>query len=99
MYQEYNGFKSNSLGEIIVRRRDAVLGTKNLIGARVENKRKELGWKQKELLARLQINGLELNASALSKLEGQIRSVTDLELLIIAETLDVSLMWLLTGKE
>ena len=82
-----------------MRRRDAVLGTKNLIGARVENKRKELGWKQKELLARLQINGLELNASALSKLEGQIRSVTDLELLIIAETLDVSLMWLLTGKE
>lgn len=82
-----------------MRRRDAVLGTKNLIGARVENKRKELGWKQKELLARLQINGLELNASALSKLEGQIRSVTDLELLIIAETLDVSLIWLLTGKE
>ena len=82
-----------------MRRRDAVLGTKNLIGARVENKRKELGWKQKELLARLQINVLELNASALSKLEGQIRSVTDLELLIIAETLDVSLMWLLTGKE
>lgn len=82
-----------------MRRRDAVLGTKNLIGARVEGKRKELGWKQKELLAKLQINGLELNASALSKLEGQIRSVTDLELLIIAETLEVSILWLLTGEE
>ena len=82
-----------------MRKRDADLGDKNLIGARVEAKRKELGWKQKELLAKLQINGLELNASALSKLEGQIRSVTDLELLIISETLDVSILWLLTGKE
>lgn len=82
-----------------MRRRDAELGNKNLIGARVESKRKELGWKQKELLAKLQIKGLELNASALSKLEGQIRSVTDQELLIIAETLDVNIIWLLTGKE
>ena len=54
---------------------------------------------QKELLAKLQVRGLELNASALSKLEGQIRSVSDYELLAIAETLNSSVMWLLTGVD
>lgn len=82
-----------------MRRRDSLIGDKNLIGARVEKRRKDLGWKQKELLAKLQVRGLELNASALSKLEGQIRSVSDYELLAIAETLNSSVMWLLTGVD
>ena len=51
--------------------------------------------KQKDLLTQLQIAGIDLNASGLSKLEGQIRSVTDKELIVIAETLNVSVMWLL----
>lgn len=66
-----------------------------MIGARIEQKRKELGMKQKELLARLQINGIELNSSGLSKLEGQLRSVSDFELVAIAKALDVSVDWLL----
>jgi transcriptional regulator with XRE-family HTH domain len=82
-------------GEEKLRLRTQSLGTKNMIGARIEQKRKELGMKQKELLARLQINGIELNSSGLSKLEGQLRSVSDFELVAIAKALDVSVDWLL----
>lgn len=71
------------------------LGTKNIVGERVEKRRKEIGMKQKDLLVQLQIRGVELNASGLSKLEGQVRSVFDYELIAIADVLDVSVMWLL----
>lgn len=82
-----------------MRLRTKPLGGKNLIGARVEAARKSQGMKQKELLAQLQVRGVDLNASGLSKLEGQLRSVTDRELLALSEILNVSLLWLLTGEE
>lgn len=82
-----------------MRLRGQPLGTKNLIGARVENARRSQGMKQKELLAQLQVRGVDLNASGLSKLEGQIRYVTDTELLALSQILGVSVMWLLTGEE
>ena len=82
-----------------MRLRSQPLGTRNLIGARVEQARKNQGMKQKELLAQLQVRGVDLNASGLSKLEGQLRSVTDLELLALSEILGVSILWLLTGEE
>ena len=37
----------------------------------------------------------DMNASGLSKLEGQIRFVTDFELVALADILDVSVDWLL----
>lgn len=82
-----------------MRLRSRPLGDKNLIGARVESARKDQGMKQKELLAQLQVRGVDLNASGLSKLEGQIRFVTDSELLALADILNVSVYWLLTGRE
>lgn len=82
-----------------MRLRAQPLGSRNLIGARVEETRKAQGIKQKELLAQLQVRGVDLNASGLSKLEGQLRAVTDFELLALSEILGVSLKWLLTGKE
>ena len=60
-----------------MRLRKQPIGTRNVVGARVEARRKELGMKQKELLALLQEKDIEINASGLSKLEGQIRSVPD----------------------
>ena len=77
-----------------MRLRKQALGNRNLIGARVEQARKELGMKQKELLAQLQVNGVDMNASALSKLEGQMRSVNDFELVALANILNVSVDWL-----
>ena len=53
-----------------MRLRNQPLGSKNLIGARVESARKEQGMKQKELLAQLQVRGVDLSASGLSKLGG-----------------------------
>lgn len=82
-----------------MRPRNKPLGDKNLIGFRVETARKSQGMKQKELLAQLQVRGVDLNASGLSKLEGQIRFVTDFELLALSEILNVPVVWLLTGKE
>lgn len=82
-----------------MRLRSQPLGDKNLIGARVEATRKNQGMKQKELLAQLQVRGIDLNSSGLSKLEGQLRFVTDFELLALADILNVSLLWLLTGEE
>ena len=81
-----------------MRRRKQALRTRNLIGARVEQARKGLGMKQKELLAQLQVNGVDMNASALSKLEGQMRSVNDFEIVALANILNVSVDWLL-GRE
>ena len=78
-----------------MRLRKQELGNRNLIGNRVETVRKKKGMKQKELLAQLQVNGVDMNASGLSKLEGQLRGVADYELKAIAESLNVSLDWLL----
>lgn len=80
-----------------MRLRKQALGDKNLIGKRVESARKSQGMKQKELLAQLQVKGVDMNASGLSKVEGQTRSVSDYELLAFSEILNVPVLWLLTG--
>lgn len=59
-----------------MRIRKKPLGDKNLVGARIESIRRNRGMKQKELLAQRRLRGVDLNASALSKLEGQLRTVT-----------------------
>ena len=81
-----------------MRLRKQALGNRNLIGTRVEEVRKKKGMKQKELLAQLQVRGVDMNASGLSKLEGQIRYVTDVELVALADILEVSVDYLL-GRE
>ena len=73
-----------------MRLRKQELGDRNLVGARVEAARKKKG-----LLAQLQVNGVDMNASGLSKLEGQIRFVTDVELVALADILEVSVDFLL----
>ena len=78
-----------------MRTRKQELGDKNIIGSKVEQQRKTIGMKQKDLLAQRQIRGVDLNSSGLSKLEGQLRGVADYELKAIAEVLGVSVNWLL----
>lgn len=74
------------------------LGNRNMIGARVTAARKEKGMKQNELLAQLQLAGVDISSPALSLLEGQKRPVSDYELSALADILGVSVDWLL-GKE
>ena len=59
-----------------------VIGDDNIVGQRVVALRKEQKLKQKDLLARLQVRGLNLNQSSLSALEGQRRRVSDRELVV-----------------
>ena len=78
-----------------MRKREQEIGTRNLVGAKVERLRQKTGMRQKELLAQLQVSGVDMNASGLSKLEGQIRFVTDVELVALADILEVSVDYLL----
>ena len=64
-------------------------GTKNLIGSNIVYIRKSRGIKQKELLTKLQVSGVDISASSLSQLEGQYRSAKDYEVLAVADALDV----------
>ena len=82
-------------GGAIMRVRKQELGNRNIAGARVEQRRKAIGMKQKDLLTQLQVRGVDLNASGLSKLEGQIRSINDYELIALSDVLGVSVNWLL----
>lgn len=79
--------------------RRLALGDRNLIGARVTKARKQHGMKQSELLAKLQLAGIDMSAPALSLLEGQKRPVSDIELNALANILQVSVDWLLGRNE
>lgn len=78
-----------------MRTRQQDIGDRNIVGKRVEQRRKAINMKQKELLEQLKVRGVELNPSGLSKLEGQLRRVMDYELVALADTLGVSINWLL----
>lgn len=82
-----------------MRLREQPRGDRNIIGRRVEERRKALGMRQNDLLVQLQRQGVSLNASGISKLEGQIRSVADYELVALAEVLGVSVGYLLGQQE
>ncbi len=64
-------------------------GSCNLIGKNVERLRKQQKLKQKDFIAQLQTEGLDINPTSYSKLEGQIRIATDKEVYTIAKVLDV----------
>ena len=78
-----------------MRTRKKPLGTANMIGMRVEQLRNINNMKQKDLLLQLNSKGIEMNASGLSKLEGQLRQVNDYELVALAEIFGISVTKLL----
>lgn len=66
-------------------------GNKNITGATIERMRKERGMRQFELVHQMQLRGVDINPSSLSKLEGQVRVTTDQELYTIAQIFGVSM--------
>lgn len=82
-----------------MRKREQEIGTRNLIGKKVEALRRKAGMRQKELLAQLQVRGISINASGLSKLEGQLRTVTDYELVALADVFDLTVDELLKTEK
>ena len=71
--------------------RKAKYGDKNICGANIERIRKALGMKQTILISKMQLMGVDINPSSLSKLEGQTRSATDIEIKAIATILGVTI--------
>ena len=72
-----------------MRIRKQALGTRNMVGAKIEAKRKELGMTQRQLAEKLCMSD-----KSVSKWE----RVNDYELVAIADVLGVSINWLV-GKE
>lgn len=73
---------------------------KNIIGDRVKEARHNSKPKvtQIDLLARLSVRGINLDKTAISKIEAKSRPVTDYELVSIADSLGVSILWLLNRE-
>lgn len=67
-------------------------GRANLCGERVAKMRKAMRPKcsQKKFAERLQLLGLDVDKNAIQRLEAGKRTVTDIELKIIAKALDIS---------
>lgn len=74
-------------------------GDKNISGATIERIRKERGMRQFELVHQMQLRGVDINPSSLSKLEGQVRIASDRELYVIAQIFGVSMEDLIDKSE
>jgi len=77
------------------------VGKRNLVGARVRQARKvaKPSITQSDLVARLQLVGIVIDQSTLSKIENGQRPVTDIEVATLAKALKVSVSWLFEETE
>ncbi len=66
-------------------------GTANIVGKNIERLRKERKIKQKDFVAKMQLLGCDINPTSFSKLEGQIRSATDVEIYVVSKILGVKM--------
>lgn len=73
-------------------------GDSNIVGKKIEMLRKAKGIKQKDFIAKIQTLGVDINPTSYSKMEGQVRVVTDKELYAIAKVLGVSVDSLFENK-
>lgn len=64
---------------------------RNIIGKRVKQIRQQKGITQEQLSARLNIQGIEIDQTMVSKLEDQIRGIPDYEIKAISIALSVSI--------
>ena len=60
-------------------------GDCNMVGKNIERLRKEKGIKQKDFISKMQVLGCDINPTSYSKLEGQVRMISDKELYVISE--------------
>ena len=72
---------------------------RNIVGPRVRQARRVAKPKitQRDLVARLQVLGVMIDQSGLSKIENGQRPVSDIEVVALAKALKVSVAWLLEG--
>ena len=70
-------------------------GKKNLCGEKIRMARLKKRISQKDLAAKLQVNGITIERDCISRIEIGTRFVADYELKVLAEILGVSVEWLL----
>lgn len=73
-------------------------GAKNISGDRIHQARTARRMTQAELAAKMQVEGVEIEREAISKIETGDRLVTDYELAAFSRVFRVTMDWL-TGKE
>lgn len=73
------------------------MGKRNIVGAKVSRARKTANppITQTDLAARLQLLGMTIDQSGVSKIESGLRPVSDIEVVALAKALRVSVAWLL----
>lgn len=74
-------------------------GNKNICGERLREARVVRRLRQEDLVARVQIKGVNIERDSISRIEIGTRFVSDFELKIFAEVLGVSVNWLLGIEE
>ena len=72
---------------------------KNIVGARIREARlqAQMPLSQEELAARLQAKGVEIDQTAISRIESGDRQVTDVELLAVCQALGIAVESLFVG--
>lgn len=65
--------------------------SKNIVGPQIRKLRYQQNLTQEMFAAKCSVRGLDLSRGTLSKIEAQLRCVTDAELIVLAEALKVEL--------
>jgi transcriptional regulator with XRE-family HTH domain len=80
---------------------DLAMESKNIVGRRIVKARREANPRisQKDLIARLEVQGMKVDQSTLSKIEHGQRLVSDKEVVALARALKVSVAWLLQAEK
>lgn len=74
-------------------------GKKNAVGPRVRALREAAGLSQEQLMAQLQLMGLDAERGVIKRIEGGQRTVSDLEIRLLARYFKVTYEYLLDGEE
>lgn len=70
-------------------------GKANIVGKKIYEYRRQQKLSQEELAAKMQLNNIEISQKVISRIEKQERFVTDYELLVFSQVLNVSIYDLL----
>ena len=74
---------------------------RNIIGSRVKQARltHQPKMTQQQLATRLQLLGMSIDRAGISKIENGIRTVTDIEIVALAKSLQVTPGWLFSDSD
>lgn len=74
-------------------------GKKNAVGPQVRALREKAGLSQEQLMAQLQLMGFDAERGVIKRIEGGQRTVSDLEIRLLARYFKVTYGYLLDGNE